>query len=86
MFNFYQFIPYFRSIRMFAPLAKFNLMQVRSRKLSVPPRVGIQIKLSLPSVDRHDVHLTFRTRNYFFGFSTPVYKMRIIQEPNTIEL
>ena len=30
--------------------------------------------------------LTFWTRNYFFSFSTPVYKIRIIQEPNTIEL
>ena len=30
--------------------------------------------------------LTFWHRNYFFSFSTPVYKMRIIQEPNTIEL
>ena len=30
--------------------------------------------------------LTFWTRNFFFSFSTPVYKMRIIQEPNTIEL
>ena len=30
--------------------------------------------------------LTFWTRNYFFSFSTPVYKMGIIQEPNTIEL
>jgi len=30
--------------------------------------------------------LTFWTPNYFFNFSTPVYIMRIIQEPNTIEL
>ena len=30
--------------------------------------------------------LTCWTRNYFFSFSTPVYKMRIIQEPTTIEL
>jgi len=30
--------------------------------------------------------LTFWTRNYFFSFSTPVYKIRIIQQPNMIEL
>jgi len=31
--------------------------------------------------------LTFWRRNYFFlNFSTPVYKMLIIQEPNTLEL
>ena len=30
--------------------------------------------------------LTFWGRNYFFNFSTPVYKMWIIQEPNTLEL
>jgi len=30
--------------------------------------------------------LTFWRRNYFLNFSTPVYKMRIIQEPNTLEL
>ena len=31
--------------------------------------------------------LTFCCRNYFFlNFSTPVYKMWIIQEPNTLEL
>ena len=30
--------------------------------------------------------LTFWRRNYFFNFSTPVYKMWIIQEPNTLEL
>jgi len=30
--------------------------------------------------------LTFWHRNYFFNFSTPVYKMWIIQEPNTLEL
>ena len=30
--------------------------------------------------------LTFWRRNYFFNFSTPVYKMWIIQESNTLEL
>jgi len=30
--------------------------------------------------------LTFWRRNYFFNFSTPVYKMWIIQQPNTLEL
>jgi len=30
--------------------------------------------------------LTFRSRNYFFNFSTPVHKMWIIQEPNMLEL
>ena len=30
--------------------------------------------------------LTFWPRNYFFNFSTPVYKMCIIQEQNTLEL
>jgi len=29
---------------------------------------------------------TFWRRNYFFNCSTPVYKMWIIQEPNTLEL
>jgi len=33
-----------------------------------------------------DIILTFWTWNYFFSFSTPVYKMRILQEPNKIEL
>jgi len=32
------------------------------------------------------VILTFWRRNYFFNFSTPVYKMWIIQEPDTLEL
>ena len=31
-------------------------------------------------------NLTFCRRNYFFNFSTPVYKMWIIQEPNKLEL
>ena len=30
--------------------------------------------------------LTFWRRNYIFNFNTPVYKMWIIQEPNTFEL
>ena len=30
--------------------------------------------------------LIFWRRNYFFNFSTPVYKMWIIQEPNKLEL
>ena len=30
--------------------------------------------------------LTFWRQNYFLNFSTPVYKMWIIQEPNTLEL
>ena len=30
--------------------------------------------------------LSFWHRNYFFNFSTPVYTMWIIQEPNTLEL
>ena len=30
--------------------------------------------------------LTFWTRNYFFSLAHPVYKMWMIQEPNTIEL
>ena len=30
--------------------------------------------------------LTFWCRNYIFNFSTPVYKMWIIEEPNTLEL
>jgi len=30
--------------------------------------------------------LTFWCRNYLFNFSTPVYKMWIIQEPNSLEL
>ena len=30
--------------------------------------------------------LTFWHRNYFLNFSTPVYKMWIKQEPNTLEL
>jgi len=30
--------------------------------------------------------LAFCRRNYFFNFSTPVYKMWIIQEPNMLEL
>jgi len=30
--------------------------------------------------------LTFSRRNFFFNFSTPVHKMWIIQEPNTLEL
>jgi len=30
--------------------------------------------------------LTFWCQNYFFNFSTPVYKMWIIQEQNTLEL
>ena len=35
----------------------------------------------------HDRHsLTFWLRNYFFNFSTPVYKIWITQEPNTLEL
>ena len=32
------------------------------------------------------LHINFWRRNYFFNFSTPVYKMRIIREPNTLEL
>jgi len=31
-------------------------------------------------------NLTFWRRNYFLNFSTPVYKMWIIQKPNTLEL
>ena len=31
-------------------------------------------------------YLTFWSRNYFFNFSTPVYKMWITQEPNKLEL
>jgi len=30
--------------------------------------------------------LTLWRRNYFFNFSTPVYKMCIIQEPNKLAL
>ena len=33
-----------------------------------------------------DALLTFWRRNYFLNFSTPVYKMWIIQEPNTLVL
>ena len=38
--------------------------------------------------DLFDSWLTFWRRNYYFflNFSTPVYKMWIIQEPNTLEL
>ena len=32
------------------------------------------------------LQLTFRRRNFFFNFCTPVYKMCIIQEPYTLEL
>ena len=32
------------------------------------------------------LYLTFWRRNYFVNFSTPVYKMWIIQEPNKLEL
>ena len=31
-------------------------------------------------------NLTFWRRNYFFILAHPVYKMLIIQEPNTLEL
>jgi len=46
------------------------LNQLRHR---VPPIISI-------------INLTFWGRNYFFNFSTPVYKMWIIQEPNMLEL
>jgi len=42
-----------------------------------PEEVGFSETLNL---------LTFWRRNYFFNFSTPVYKMLTIQEPNTLEL
>ena len=46
--------------------------------------------LGLPAVDWTDAprgDLTFWRRNYFFfNFSTPVYKMWIIQTPNTLQL
>jgi hypothetical protein len=32
----------------------------------------------------YNISLTFWRRNYFFNSSTPVYKMWIIQEPNTL--
>ena len=32
------------------------------------------------------IELTLWRRNYFFNFSTPVYKMWIIQEPNKLAL
>jgi hypothetical protein len=35
---------------------------------------------------RAAIMLTFWHRNHFFNFSTPVYKMWIIQEPNKLEL
>jgi len=34
----------------------------------------------------HQQCLTFRRRNFFLNFSTPVYKMWIIQKPNSLEL
>ena len=52
-----------------------------------PPPGGAQINTCIYSVPCHTQHndasnslglLTFRRRNYFFNFSTPVYKMWII--------
>jgi len=36
--------------------------------------------------DAIHITLTFWRRNYFFNFSTPVYKMWIILESNMLEL
>jgi hypothetical protein len=39
-----------------------------------------------PRPEEKSPTLTFWRRNYFSNFSTPVYKMWIIQETNTLEL
>jgi len=41
---------------------------------------------ALDEVGRSMLMLTFWRRNYFLNFSTPVYKMWIIKEPNMLEL
>ena len=48
-----------------------------------------QIPVHNSSIRNNEFHLLTSTvwrRNYFFNFSTPVYKMWIIQEPNKLEL
>ena len=45
--------------------------------------VVIQQKKSQAS---DDGHINLLAPELFFNFSTPVYKMWIIQEPNTLEL
>ena len=40
----------------------------------------------IQSTPSYQISLTFWSRNYFLKFSTPVYKVRIKQEPNKLEL
>jgi len=44
------------------------------------------IKVSYYQLVHKRTALTFWHWNYFFNFSTPVYKMWIVQEPNMLEL
>ena len=61
-------------------LSWFNLFNYQNDRLAVGTAVcSLCMMNGLTS-------LTFRHRNYFFNFSTPVYKMWIIQEPNMLEL
>ena len=62
----------------------FNIIKIER---NIRPNEGkfkfnIQNKVFLPAFSL----LTFWRRNYFINFSTPVYKMWIIQESNKLEL
>jgi len=64
--------------------AKFKILETAAKTLSrqVPNLVKIGQKIS---ATLHE-DLTFWRRNYFLNFSSPVYKMWIIEEQNKLDL
>ena len=69
-------------------IVKKPVITLMDSKFSLLHRACCRVtQLSYQLMHLHKIYtLTFWRRNYFFYFSTPVYKMWIIQEPNMLEL